>query len=192
MSFTLQYHTPPARPTNIYPRHHSAADIGRRSHPHFFNIPIHFAQIPAYHPKTRTIRFSRTRIRFQIPQMYISSPIGLVASIGQRLEIPLSPISSLSLRELSSPGPSLLIPLSSSCDFEAFYRANVPPCTCLRLPLSPPFLLSVFLPQLSPRVPAPFGRTSWSARAFTTRVPHQGPLVRLQHRKFLSPPSPGL
>src|SRR5712671_6893638 len=52
--------------------------------------------------------------------------------------------------------------------------------------LSLPSFLIVFLPLLSPRGPAPFGRTSWSACAFTTRASHQDYQLDL----YLETPTP--
>jgi len=49
-----------------------------------------YTQIPTCHLKTHTIGLSGTRTQSQIPQIYISSPIGLVAPVGQHPGIPLS------------------------------------------------------------------------------------------------------
>src|SRR5712675_230615 len=108
--------------------------------------------------------------------MYISSPywtcrISRLDRVFRNTTLPLSP---LSLCELSSLNhPSLIPPLSSPCDFEAFYQATVPTCARLRLPLSPFFSYRLSPLKISPRGLAPFGRTSWTARAFTTRASHQ-------------------
>ena len=86
--FTVPYATHlPCQHSSLTSQH---ADIGQCSHPHFFNISIYFAQIPTCHPKTHMIQLSGTRTQSQIPQMYISSPIGLVAPVGQCPGIPLS------------------------------------------------------------------------------------------------------
>src|SRR5882672_1964258 len=108
--------------------------------------------------------------------MYISSPywtcrISRLDRVFRNTTLPLSP---LSLCELSSLNhPSLIPPFSSPCDFEAFYRATVPTCARLRLPLSPFFSYCLSPLKISPRGLAPFGRTSWTARAFTTHASHQ-------------------
>src|SRR5712671_1017243 len=108
--------------------------------------------------------------------MYISSPywtcrISRLDRVFRNTTLPLSP---LSLCELSSLNhPSLIPPFSSPCDFEAFYQATVPTCARLRLPLSPFFSYRLSPLKISPRGLAPFGRTSWTARAFTTRASHQ-------------------
>jgi len=108
--------------------------------------------------------------------MYISSPywtrrISRLDRVFRNTTLPLSP---LSLCELSSLNhPSLIPPLSSPCDFEAFYQATVPTCARLRLPLSPFFSYRLSPLKISPRGLAPFGRTSWTARVFTTRASHQ-------------------
>src|SRR5712671_5486816 len=108
--------------------------------------------------------------------MYISSPywthrISRLDRVFRNTTLPLSP---LSLCELSSLNhPSLIPPFSSPCDFEAFYRATVPTCARLRLPLSLFFSYRLSPFKISPRGLAPFGRTSWTARAFTTRASHQ-------------------
>src|SRR5712671_802010 len=119
-------------------------------------------------------------------RMYISSCVWTRSvGIGPRFRNTTPSLFSLSVR-IFQPQSFLVDPPFVVLRFRSVlpsHRADLRPFFAF---LSLPSFLIVFLPLLSPRGPAPFGRTSWSACAFTTRASHQDYQLDL----YLETPTP--